>query len=78
MKSKRKILTAKIVLNGFNTSAHPLYFMGRVTMYENDKLKTFLNFQAGNPFEAQSRIKQVYPDVETRAYYPHTLLIKTR
>lgn len=78
MISKRKTLTEKLVLDNFNTSAHPLYFIGKAKVYKNEKPESFLNFQTSNPFAAQTSIKQVYPNVVTRAYYPHILLIKTR
>lgn len=78
MISKRKTLTEKLVLDNFNTSTYSLYFMGRIKSTDMDKRKSFLYFQTDNPFKLQSKIKQSYPNVETRAYYPHTLLIKTR
>lgn len=78
MVSKRKTLTEKLVLDNFNTSTHPLYFIGKTKMLENKKLNVFLNLQSSNPFAVQTKIKQSYPNVETRAYYPHTLLVKTR
>lgn len=78
MISKRKTLTEKLVLDSFNTSTHPLYFIGKTIILENKKLNVFLNLQTSNPFMVQTKIKQNYPSVETRAYYPHTLLIKTR
>lgn len=78
MISKRKTLTEKLVLDSFNTSTHPLYFIGKTKVCENEKPELFLNFQTSNPFAAQSNIKQVYPNVATRAYYPHTLLVKAR
>ena len=78
MISKRKTLTEKLILDSFNTSTYPLYFIGKIRVHESEKPESFLNFQASNPFAIQTSIKQVYPNVTTRAYYPHTLLIKTR
>ena len=78
MISKRKTLTGKLVLDNFNTSTHPLYFIGKTKTLENKKINVFLILQTANPFTVQTKIKQSYPNVETRAYYPHTLLVKTR
>lgn len=78
MVSKRKTLTEKIVLDSFNTSTYSLYYMGKIKSNNMNKREPFLYFQTDNPFKLQTKIKQSYPNVETRAYYPHTLLIKTR
>lgn len=74
MNYDRKTLTDKIVLDLFNNASNPLYYMGKT----KDNKKNYLVFECKNPFSKQLVIKNNFAQVETRAYYPHQLYVRTR
>lgn len=70
----RKTLSPSIMNREFNLSSSPLYYIGRIKEDE----KNYLVYETNKPMSIQNKIKEFYPEVETRWYYPHKLYVRAR